>query len=679
MTLFNISLKNLKKSIRDYTIYFFTLVVAVAIFYVFNALESQTVFMNVSSRTHILIDFMMRMLSGVSVFVSIVLGLLIIFASRFLIKRRNKEFGIYMLLGMSKYKISMILFFETLVIGIFSLFGGLFLGVVLSQMMSLFVANMFEADMRQFSFVFSCSSAVKTLIYFGIMYLIVMVFNTFIIGKCKLINLLNSMHQSENMHLKNKYLCMALFILSILILGKAYHIVIVEVNRIDEISILVAIVLGCVGTLFFFYSLSGLLISIISRFKRFYYHRLNSFVIRQFSSEINTRVVSFSVISILLFVTICLLSTCLTIKNSMNANINSLAPVDFQFTTINTDVTFEDGYMVNGKTVKEYFEEIDFNLDEYSNEYVHINTYKTEELTMGDFLGDYLEGIKKELLFLSYDSNEEIIKLSDYNSLAKLYGREEYTLNEDEYIVIADFQSMIDIRNLILKNNGTISVFGKTFKPKYAECQDGIIDISSNHINAGVIILSDDVIDENAIFSDSIIGNYLSDDKDVHNEIETHLRDISSSNPYDNVIFSMNTLLDIKEATVGLTAMIAFIGLYLGVIFLISSALIIALLQLSNIGDNRQRYGILRRLGTDEKEINRTLLKEVGLFFMAPLALAIVHSVPGLIFSIYMIQALGIEKLVISVIVTSIIIIMIYGGYFIITYYSSKRIIKENY
>lgn len=92
---------------------------------------------------------------------------------------------------------------------------------------------------------------------------------------------------------------------------------------------------------------------------------------------------------------------------------------------------------------------------------------------------------------------------------------------------------MIDIRNLILKNNGIISVFGKTFKPKYAECQDGIIDISSNHINAGVIILSDDVIDENAIFSDSIIGNYLSDDKDVHNEIETHLRDISSSNPYD--------------------------------------------------------------------------------------------------------------------------------------------------
>ena len=129
MTLFNISLKNLKKSIRDYTIYFFTLVVAVAIFYVFNALESQTVFMNVSSRTHILIDFMMRMLSGVSVFVSIVLGLLIIFASRFLIKRRNKEFGIYMLLGMSKYKISMILFFETLVIGIFSLFGGLFWGL----------------------------------------------------------------------------------------------------------------------------------------------------------------------------------------------------------------------------------------------------------------------------------------------------------------------------------------------------------------------------------------------------------------------------------------------------------------------------------------------------------------------------------------------------------------------
>src|SRR5574344_2183028 len=117
MMLFKLSIKNITKSIKDYAIYFFTLILGVAIFYVFNALESQTVLMDVSSSTKEIIKLMMTMLSSVSIFVSFILGFLIIYASRFLMKRRNKEFGVYLTLGMSKRKISMILFFETLFIG----------------------------------------------------------------------------------------------------------------------------------------------------------------------------------------------------------------------------------------------------------------------------------------------------------------------------------------------------------------------------------------------------------------------------------------------------------------------------------------------------------------------------------------------------------------------------------
>lgn len=116
MMLCKLSLKNIKKSIKDYAIYFFTLILGVAIFYVFNALDSQTVMMDVSSSTEELIDLMMTLLSGVSVFVSFILGFLIIYASRFLIKRRNKEFGIYLTLGMSKRKISIILFLDNLLL-----------------------------------------------------------------------------------------------------------------------------------------------------------------------------------------------------------------------------------------------------------------------------------------------------------------------------------------------------------------------------------------------------------------------------------------------------------------------------------------------------------------------------------------------------------------------------------
>ena len=138
-----LSLKNISKSFKDYAIYFFTLILGVAIFYVFNAIDSQTVMMDVSASTREIIKLMTNMLSGVSVFVSFILGFLIIYASRFLIKRRNKEFGIYLILGMSKRKISLILFLETLFIGIISLVVGLLIGSCLSQLMSLLVANMF--------------------------------------------------------------------------------------------------------------------------------------------------------------------------------------------------------------------------------------------------------------------------------------------------------------------------------------------------------------------------------------------------------------------------------------------------------------------------------------------------------------------------------------------------------
>ena len=181
--LFKLSIKNISKSMKDYAIYFFTLILGVSIFYVFNAIESQTIMMNVSSATYEIIKLMTNMLSGVSVFVSFVLAFLIIYASRFLIKRRNKEFGIYLTLGMSKRKISLILFFETLFIGIISLVVGLGLGFLLSQLMSILVANMFEADMTNFKFVFSTDACVKTLIYFGIMYLVVMIFNTFNVSR----------------------------------------------------------------------------------------------------------------------------------------------------------------------------------------------------------------------------------------------------------------------------------------------------------------------------------------------------------------------------------------------------------------------------------------------------------------------------------------------------------------
>ena len=100
MMSFKLAFKSMKKNMKDYVIYFLTLVLGVSIFYMFNSLDSQEAMLEVSQSTRDMIELMVSMLGMVSVFVAVILGLLIVYANNFLINRRKKEFGIYMTLGM---------------------------------------------------------------------------------------------------------------------------------------------------------------------------------------------------------------------------------------------------------------------------------------------------------------------------------------------------------------------------------------------------------------------------------------------------------------------------------------------------------------------------------------------------------------------------------------------------
>ncbi len=219
---FRLSFKNMKKSFKDYAIYFLTLVLGVAIFYMFNSIDSQQAMIEVSRSTKEIIQLMIEILGYVSVFVAIILALLIVYANKFLINRRKKEFGIYMTLGMGKRQISKIILIETVFIGIISLAIGLIIGIFASQFMSILIAKMFEADMHEFQFVFSKDACIKTCIYFAIMYFVVMLFNTITISRYKLINLINANKKNEKIKMKNPIIAVIVFFIGVGILAFAY-------------------------------------------------------------------------------------------------------------------------------------------------------------------------------------------------------------------------------------------------------------------------------------------------------------------------------------------------------------------------------------------------------------------------------------------------------------------------
>lgn len=681
--LFKLSFSNIRKSFRDYAIYFFTLIIGVAVFYVFNAISEQTAFLKVSQNTNDIIELLKNMLNGISVFVSVILGLLIVYASRFLMKRRNKEFALYLILGMGKGRISAILLIETIIIGLGSLGVGLLIGIGLSQLMSTLVANLFEADMTEYTFMVSSEAIIKTAIYFGIMYLVVMIFNSFMISKCKLINLLQSGKKSEKLKLKNPVLCVIIFIISVSALGYAYYVAGWKTNDMDTKKLVKLIAIGAISTFFIFWSVSGMMLRVVMSMKKKYYKGLNSFTFRQISSKVNTTVASMSVICLMLFVTICTLSSAFSIRNSMNANLTEMCPADFEWCWAeyhNQELQYTD--------IIEKTHEYDMNIEENFSESVHFHNYGDKNFTFADSLGSHLEEMKANYMYLDYDKTEDIVKLSDYNALMRLYGRKEIALNENEFILMCDFKSMKAIRDETLKTDKEITVFGHTLTSKYDECQDGFIDISSQHINAGVYIVPDSVVDENFAKTDYLIGNYNAGTKEEKQAVEDKIiaeykKFINAWTPTVenlNVVYtdSMNTRIDIAEASIGLGAMVTFIGLYIGLIFLISCAAILALKQLSESVDSISRYEMLRKIGAEESDISKSLFRQTGIFFLLPLLLACVHSVFGMKFSMFILETFGTEKLAESIGFTSIMILLIYGGYFLITYLCSKSIIKSH-
>ena len=583
--LYNLSLKNIKKSFKDYAIYFVTLILGVCIFYLFNSMDSQTAILEVTSRQSEMIDLLEQILSYISVFVSFILGFLIIYASRFLIKKRNKEFGVYMTLGMSKRKISLLLLIETFIIGLISLAFGLLLGIVLSQITSIFVANLFEANMSKFTFNFSKTALFKTILYFGIIYFIVMIFNTIIVNKNKLIDLLQASKKQEKIRIKSSMISVILFFISVLMLGSAYYMVTAGVNdllKYDVSILLVPILLGTIGTILFFYSVAGMSLKIISKCHNLYSKKLNTFVFKQINSKINTMVISISIICLMLFVTLCLLTSAFTIKDYFNNSINTYAPVDYQIVSINQNVR-----------VTEFLE--DTFVKENTKNNLVVSEYYDENFDYAKSLGKVYEQIKQEYSYIQFDSPVYIMSEADYNKLARLLKIDTVTIQDDEYAIVSNYNT--DIYESVLKSNNTMIIFNHELKP-YKKLINGFVNISGNPANLGFFVVSDQIIEKDHLKYEILSGNYNSKDQKIIDKLEEKVKKFHTE---ETLI--KDTRYEIEISAAGLTAIITFIGLYLGIIFLISSSAILALKELSDCIDDKKKYKILRQIGADEKEI----------------------------------------------------------------------------
>ncbi|MCI5750497.1 FtsX-like permease family protein [Clostridium perfringens] len=674
---FKIALNNVRKSFKDYSIYFLTLTLGVCIFYAFNSIGDQKAFLEFGKRQAEYIKVLQSLISGISVFISCVLGGLILYANNFLVKKRKKELGIYMTLGMGKNKISKILTYETALVGIISLVVGLGVGIIVSQGISAFASKLFEVSLSNYKFLLSTDAILKTVLYFGIIFILVMIFNTFVISKYKLIDMLTAAKKNEDIKIKNPILTAIIFFISLGLLGVAYKLVIkVGLNPTDRMF-LVSIVLGILGTLLLFFSLAGFVLYVLQKNKNVYLKGLNIFVLRQMNSKINTNFLSMTVICLMLFLTISTLATGLSFKNALEKGLENTTPFDASATYY----IDEDSKI---KTAEESIRELGFKFNP-EDKIVSYNEYKLEKTNLESLLNKNAEGknIKDIVEAMTYKGTNAI-SISSYNDIRALSGEKSVSLANNEVLISSNLGEVENTLKNIIKNNDKIEIDGKEYK------------IANNAlIGEGKVIKEafESTGMTNNFFTLIVPDNMVSNLKPIANKININFPKNSNEeervqklfNEYrDGVVDSSKygfvngyTRARIYEDNNGMTNIVLFIGIYLGVIFLISSTAVLALQQLSEASDSIDRYKSLRRIGVSQKMINKSIFTQVSIYFGLPLVVALVHSVVAIKVVNGFLTMFNRPDIGVSSLVTALIMVIVYGGYFYATYTGYKSTVKN--
>ena len=607
-----LAFRNVRRSVKDYFIYFLTLTFGVCLFYTFNSLGTQQVMQFLDQSQHYMVEAIMVWMKVLSAFVAVVLAGLILYANTFLLRRRKKELGTYLLLGMPLSQVSLILVLETLFIGLLALASGLALGVLAAHGLSALTMAMFRMTFEPLRFVFDPSAALFTAACFGGMFLLVMVFNQVTLSRQKLIDLMNAGRKNEELRQRPLGVSVALFLTGVLLLIIAYALLLIRGMLVIDVLFLVMLILGTLGTLLFFRGLSGFVLRLCRSRPKFYYKGLNMFVLRQWSGRIHSSYLSMTVICILLLLAIGATACSVGLNAAIEDSTDGTAPFDVTIQNYSGDTTVAD--------LPALLAEQGFDCDTmFASRMEYLLYYNDVSVT----------GVSE---FDAYAA----LRWSDYNALLALRGE----------------PAMEPITTGTLVDHAIFTV---------------------NYGASAWAVIPDEMAEELSVRRQVFVADYAGDKETSETAFQAAMDGLYH---IEGLTLNVSTSLQIYVENMGSKILVLFIGLYLGIVFLLASAAVLALQQLSQAADNVNRYRTLARLGVEERQRSRSVFAQVALAFGLPLALAIVHAVVGMKAANDVILQVGRVDTVYSSAVTAAFLVLIYGAYFLATCWGSKSIVR---
>lgn len=669
---FKLALKNVKKSYKDYFVYFLTLTISIALFYVFNSFDVQQEQLLLNAEETMAFNSLMMVMFYLSIFVTFVFGFLILYANNYLLKRRKQEIALYTLLGMKKRKIGIILLFETLIVGFVSLFFGIGLGILLSQGVVVFTGYLINIDIN-YKFMISTQAINITVISFSLIFIIVSLFNNISNSKAKLIDLFSARKTNEKIRVNNPIFMSVIMIVSLSVLAYAYYLAQIPLNLIILFPIIIA--MGSLATFGIFYALSYWLVAIAQRVKSYYYKDLNTFSTRQISSKINSTYKMLAVVSLMMLISFGALATAFNITAIIESMVDK--GVQYDATVVLSSLSYEENdRLMNGSKLKETLDYSELRLLSTS---MRTFDFNHDELLFDSKGSHTFEFVNAEVILLDVD---------DYNRLRKEQNLSEITLEDYQTVYIRNFNDFISTaeKNDNFFSSDTVTVNDVPLKllentsQEVTISNDGtvyslIFVTNRNTINEVVSNIEEDNNNEYISVYNFNYGDSL-DSVETTTMIKEGIRD----NIRDYEVFGthISTKSDTLFQLKSMTLLMTFIGLYMGLTFLVVSVMVIALQLLSEASDNYERYLLLDKIGVSRKLQKRAIFKQNLIYFALPLTVGLIHSYFGIKAVNVNLALSGLRTDNYLVILGAIgILVFIYAVYFLITYFSSVRMIFD--
>lgn len=589
---FRLIFQNMRRSTKDYMIYISTMVMCIGILYAFLSIA----FSNNISRLAENMMSMQEILIGLSIVVVFFFSFLINYAMKFIIKRRKKEFGTYILLGFERKHIFRIFFTENVILGVVSLFIGIPFGFLLYQIFYAMITNLFDVPYHVDTLL-TIKPILMCILLFFIIYGVSAIKSSYMIANMKIKELIYSARHNEMVSIKNPIVRLFLNVVFMMIIIVSLCLMIYCL-KLEDNNFFIVIVVSFIGLMVGVYGVHYGIPTFLFLLKKYetkwLYHSNNMFLAGQIFSKVNSNAKTIAASASALTIALILLLAGLSLGVTYKSNIEYEAPFDVTV-AIDADV-------ISLKDVLDYIEtKVDV------KDYIEYKIYYADEIE--------LKGVP-------------ILKLSDYNYLRNLIGLQTVSISENQFIIHSDTWSIrrqIE-KNLEEKNEITLegNILTSNMQCVYSEPFE---QMRTNGDSGYILVVPDalcDKLDANKsrLVVSTLEPAYQELKKDLIGYIKNQWLPEFNKISDEQIENKITMFVNVKSWSIanGLTglAIFSFCSIYISLILFLIVGTILALQQSSESTENKYRFMLLKNLGVNESDLLHLMKRQVAIYFALP-------------------------------------------------------------